>query len=80
MIERDRELLARAGRVNQQLGAVVVELMQHQDGGQLPAEGLREVADHLHELARDLYARVTELEAIESGRPIVVDARLDEPE
>jgi hypothetical protein len=80
MIERDRELLARAGRVNQQLGAVIVELMQHQDGGQLPAQGLRSLADHLAGLSRDLYARVAELQAIEAGRPIVVDTRRDDTE
>ena len=49
MIERDRELLARAARVNRHLGEVVVELMTGQDGGELPAAGVRELGQNLTE-------------------------------
>jgi hypothetical protein len=43
MIERDREILARAARVNQHLGEIVVQLLAHQDSGELPADGVRQL-------------------------------------
>lgn len=63
MIARDRELLARAASVNRSLGAVVVELVHRQDGGELPADGLREVGQALYTLSRDMLARAAELDA-----------------
>lgn len=62
MIARDRELLARLTRVNRHLGEVVVELMARQDDGELPADGLRELADRLSGLAGELHARAAELD------------------
>ncbi|MFF5986876.1 hypothetical protein [Prauserella flavalba] len=66
MIRRDRELLARLSAVNTHLGEAVVELLHRQDGGQLPADGLRLLGKHLQELTTDLIARADELDAIES--------------
>ncbi len=60
MIRRDRELLVRLGRVNRHLGAVVVDLLHRQDGGELPPEGLRSLADHFGALSADLRARAAE--------------------
>lgn len=66
MIARDRELLARLMQVNTQLGRFTVDLLDRQDGGELPAEGLRPLGDYLVALGRDLLARATELEAVDS--------------
>ncbi|WP_007024435.1 hypothetical protein [Saccharomonospora iraqiensis] len=66
MIRRDRELLTRLATVNRALGGVVVELMARQDGGELPAEPLRNLAHALGTLATDLTTRADELD----GRPI----------
>jgi hypothetical protein len=74
VIRSDRELLARLARVNAYLGAAVVELMTRQDGGELPAEGVRELGWRLSELAADLLARADEID----GRPVdhvIMDAR-----
>ncbi|EID53731.1 hypothetical protein [Saccharomonospora xinjiangensis] len=62
MIERDRELLVRLGRFNRCLGAVVVELVQRQDGGQLPVEGLCALADRLAALSAELHERAAEID------------------
>ncbi|OQO91175.1 hypothetical protein B1813_16990 [Saccharomonospora piscinae] len=64
MIETDRELLTRLGRFNRHLGAVAVELMHRQDGGELPAEGLCALADRLAALAADLHARAAEIDNV----------------
>ncbi|WP_026454415.1 hypothetical protein [Saccharomonospora iraqiensis] len=61
MIERDRALLARLARVNRNLGEVVIDLMHHQDGGELPATKLHNVATALHQLADDMLTRAGEL-------------------
>jgi hypothetical protein len=71
MIECDRELLARLARVNKHLGAVVVELFEHQDGGELPADGARELGQHLVELGADLLKRAAELDSRIIGRVII---------
>lgn len=68
MIERDRELLARAARVNRGLGAVVCELMAEQDGGQLPATRLAEIGSLLSELAGAFRDRAAELD----GPPVLL--------
>ncbi len=70
MIARDRELLARLGQVNASLGEVVLALMAAQDGGELPAGGLREVGTALRVLADDMLARAAELD----GHPLVTPA------
>src|SRR5690606_41485319 len=57
MIARDRELLARLGQVNASLGEVVLARMAAQDGGELPADGLREVGQALRTLAEAMIAR-----------------------
>ncbi|OQO90035.1 hypothetical protein B1813_19620 [Saccharomonospora piscinae] len=62
MIARDRELLARLAAVNRDLGRVALRLMEAQDGGELPADGLREVGDALRALGGDMIARATELD------------------
>ncbi|KID30961.1 hypothetical protein [Prauserella rugosa] len=63
MIRRDRELLADLSAVNTRLGEAVVELLAHQDGGELPPEGLRVIGEHLQRLAGRLLRRAAELEA-----------------
>ncbi|NIJ13065.1 hypothetical protein FHU38_003409 [Saccharomonospora amisosensis] len=63
MIGKDRELLARLAKTNRALAAATVELMQHQDGGELPAEGLRALADHLAPLVDELRQRADQLDA-----------------
>ncbi|WP_341869001.1 hypothetical protein [Saccharomonospora piscinae] len=62
MIARDRELLARLARVNRDLGQVALRLMAAQDGGELPAGGLREVGEALSVLGGDMLARANELD------------------
>ena len=62
MIKRDRELLARVARVNGRLGKVVLELFQYQDGGELPATGVRELGQALTALGADLLTRAAELD------------------
>lgn len=62
MIERDRALLARAATVNRSFGAVVVELMQRHDDGQLPAGPLREVGELLAGLGREFIDRAAEID------------------
>ncbi|MDV6014524.1 hypothetical protein F8178_18855 [Haloechinothrix sp. LS1_15] len=69
MIERDRALLARAGRINRQLGTAVVTLLDAQHGGELPADELRTLGDLLHHLGQDMRARADEL----ADRPISTD-------
>lgn len=73
MIERDRALLARAATVNRSFGTVVVELMQRQDDGQLPAGPLREVGELLAGLGREFIDRAAEIE-----QDPAVDARVVE--
>lgn len=62
MIECDRELLVRLCRANRHLGAVVVELLHRQDGGELPSAGLRALADGFGVLSADLRARAAEID------------------
>jgi hypothetical protein len=74
VIERDRELLARLARVNRHLGEVVVELMTGQDGGELPAAGVRDLGQRFVALGADLLARAEELD----GNPVtrvIIDAQ-----
>jgi hypothetical protein len=79
VIERDRELLARVARLNGRLGKVVLELIQYQDGGELPATGVRELGQALTELGADLLTRAAELERVASTRhprhPVSATAR-----
>ncbi|GAA1205014.1 hypothetical protein [Prauserella alba] len=62
MIRRDRELLVHLSAVNTRLGEAVVELCAHQDGGELPAEGLRALGDNLQHVATRLLTRASELD------------------
>lgn len=62
MIRRDRELLVNLSAVNTRLGEAVVELCAHQDGGELPAAGLRALGDNLQHVATRLLTRADELE------------------
>jgi hypothetical protein len=64
VIERDRELLAKVARVNGRIGEVVLELFQYQDGGELPAAGVRELGQALSQLGADLLTRAVELERV----------------
>lgn len=68
MIEKDRALLARLRKFNQGLGMAVVELCSHQDGGELPAAGLRAIGEPMAQLAADILAHADERERL------VVDA------
>ncbi len=82
MNERDRELLARVGRFNTNLGTVIVELMHRQDGGALPTDGLRMLADHLDALATlaaNFRARAAEIDGRVSETPptTVLDGATD---
>ncbi|MCP2255216.1 hypothetical protein LY13_003990 [Prauserella aidingensis] len=74
MIARDRELLARLGQVNADLGRAVVELMSAQDGGELPVDGVRELAELLGGMSAELYRRVGELESGCAPARVVIDA------
>ena len=66
MIEEDRVLLARMSQINQSLDSVVLELCKYQDGGELPADGLRSLGESLVDLAMDMIARADEL-----NRPVI---------
>ncbi len=82
MIARDRDLLARVGRFNTNLGMATVELMQRQDGGEVPADGLLLLANHLEALATladDLRARAAELDdrVVEIPSPTTRDVAAD---
>lgn len=63
MIARDRELLARLSRVNASIGEITLALLHAQDGGELPADGLREVGEALRALGGDMIARAREIDA-----------------
>ncbi|EID54790.1 hypothetical protein [Saccharomonospora xinjiangensis] len=71
MIARDRELLTRLGKVNASIGEVALALMAAQDGGELPADGLREVGEALRTLATDMIARADE---VNNGMPVSLAA------
>ncbi|MEY7973762.1 hypothetical protein AB8O38_17335 [Saccharomonospora xinjiangensis] len=71
MIARDRELLTRLGKVNASIGEVALALMAAQDGGKLPADGLREVGEALRTLAIDMIARADE---VNEGMPVSLAA------
>ncbi|GAA1233584.1 hypothetical protein GCM10009676_16190 [Prauserella halophila] len=75
MIARDRDLLARLGQVNTGLGRAVVDLMGRQDGGTLPVDGVRELAELLGGMSAELYQRAAELEHGAAPVRIVIDAR-----
>jgi hypothetical protein len=64
MIERDRVLLARLAQVNRQLGSFVLELIEGQDAGELPAAGLRALGEGLVALGVDVLARADELNGL----------------
>lgn len=58
MIAEDRELLAHLARVNQGIAAAVPVLLAHLDeDGQLPPEGLQQLADRLAAVVERLRAR-----------------------
>jgi hypothetical protein len=50
-----------------------VELVTEQDGGELPAAGLRELGRRLAELATDLLTRASELDG-HPVAPLMIDA------
>lgn len=62
MIASDRELLSRLGRINQNFGLAVLELLHRLDGGDLPADGLRALADRLEEAVRACRKRADEID------------------
>ncbi|WP_019809719.1 hypothetical protein [Saccharomonospora halophila] len=70
MITKDRKLLARLATVNRNLGEVVIDLMQHQDGGELPADRLADMATALFTLAIDMASRAEELDGGGAGRVV----------
>lgn len=63
MFAEDRALLVRLRRVNAAIGDVVVELLNHLDEGELPADPLRVLGLHLNELGRELINRADQIEA-----------------
>ena len=65
MIASDRELLTYLGRINQNFGLAVLELLHRLDGGDLPADGLRALADRLEEAVRACRKRADEIDAAE---------------
>lgn len=69
MIEKDRELMARAMRVNQSLGVATMMMLHRQDGGELPAGELRTVGEYLERLGADMIARAGELDAVHVQLP-----------
>jgi hypothetical protein len=75
VIRRDRELLARLTKVNSRLGAVVIELLEHQDDDGLPAAGLRPLGEHLAALGADLLARADELDSVIDAEPDNTDQK-----
>lgn len=77
MIAHDRDLLARLAQVNTGLGDAVVDLMAHQDGGALPVDGVRELAELLGGMAAELYRRVAEIEGGTAPSRVVIDAHCD---
>jgi hypothetical protein len=54
VLAEDRALLARLRKVNTAVADVVVDLLQHLDGGELPSEALRTLGERFGELGRDL--------------------------
>jgi hypothetical protein len=74
MIAQDRELLVRVAQVNRHLGEMVVELMSGQDGGELPANGVRDLGQYLTQLGVDLLARAAELDGRAVDGVVIVDA------
>lgn len=61
VLERDRELLARAASVNRQLGIVVSDMLTHQLNGQLPAAQLHCLGEALAQLGTDMMMRSSEI-------------------
>ncbi|MFC4000505.1 hypothetical protein ACFS2C_10575 [Prauserella oleivorans] len=79
MIRRDRELLAHLSAVNARLGEAVVELLDRQDGGELPADGLRALGEHLQRVTTEVLKRAAELDAVvvdASDRPAIPGPRV----
>lgn len=75
MILVHRELLARLAAFNRGLPGIILDLTTRQDGGELPAEGLRYLGRALAVLSADCLA-------LADGQPInrlIIDARRDCP-
>jgi hypothetical protein len=49
----------------------VLELMASQDGGELPADGVRDLGQRFVEIGTDLLARATELDGGPTG-PVII--------
>lgn len=62
MVAQDRALLARLRTMNAEIGRFTIEILHKQDGGELPTEGLRLLAEHLTALAVDMADRAEELD------------------
>jgi len=63
-MESDRDLLARLRVLNQEIGRFTVEMLHRQDGGALPADGLRPLAEHLFQLSVDMRDRADEIDGL----------------
>jgi hypothetical protein len=73
VLPEDRALLARLRRVNTAVADVVVELLNHLDGGELPADALRVLGQRLGELGHDLVAHADRRDAtlaVCEGQPV----------
>jgi hypothetical protein len=78
MIKRDRELLARLAGVNRLIGQVTVGMLTELPcNGSLPADRLRVLSMHLHEIGDDLGCRAAEIDGhvIDGSATVVIDVR-----
>jgi hypothetical protein len=69
VIEQDRELLRKLRATNHALAQSVVGLLQNMDGGRLPAEGLRVLADDLDDLVVELRKHADQSDNTIEGPP-----------
>lgn len=64
VIRADRELLARLAVANRALGEVVTQWLNHLDGIELPAAGLRRLADDFDDLSARLRTRADHIDHV----------------
>lgn len=76
MREPVADVLARVAHTNQQLGPLLIELLNNPDEAQ-QATNLRELGHHLGELAAEVLARAAELggRQIDPPAAVIIDAR-----
>lgn len=79
MSEPVSDVLTRVAGVNQQIGALLVELLNTEPGPE-QARHLREMAQHLGSLSAELFARSAEVDgtAIAGVDRVIIDARAEQ--